>query len=288
MAAIILAWNPDRWNDWNYTAVVEHVREAGQYHGTWSVASHLSVPVGADVWLLLQGRRGRGLLGHGVVVSALLCAPQSGEAARKSTLELVITFDSLLPRGDQIAPEILRETLPEVGWDGVRSLQTVGQAAEPKIRELWLRSGPAPLPDSALPVPGTYPAWAVSKVETNRYERDPEARRACIAHYGTSCAACGFSFEVGYGDVGRGVIDVHHTVPVLQLDNNYRLDPVTDLVPLCANCHTMAHVGVTTPRSLAELRRIVAGAGFIRGHTLQPDELESQQEAQRILGPGSG
>lgn len=287
MTAIILAWNPDRWNDWNYTAVVEQVREAGEYHCTWTLPSHVSAAAGADVWLLLQGRRGRGLLGHGVVVSAQLRALQPGKAG-KPTLDLVITFDSLLPRGDQIGPEILRESLPDVGWDGIRGLQAVGQAAEPKVRELWLRSGPGPLPDSGLPVPGTYPAWAVSKVETNRYERDPAARRACIAHYGTNCAACGFSFEVAYGDVGRGFIDVHHTVPVSHLDNNYRLDPVTDLVPLCANCHAMAHIGVTTPRSLAELRRIVAGAGFIRGHTLQPEELESQQEAQRILGPGSG
>ncbi len=71
MTAIILAWNPDRWNDWNYTAVVEQVREAGQYHATWTIAGNVSVAAGADVWLLLQGRRGRGLLGHGVIVSTL-------------------------------------------------------------------------------------------------------------------------------------------------------------------------------------------------------------------------
>lgn len=288
MTAIILAWNPDRWNDWNYTAVVEQVREAGQYHAIWTIAGHVSVPAGADVWLLLQGRRGRGLLGHGVIVSTLSSATQPGEAARAPSAQLVITFDSLLPRGDQISPEILRETIPEVGWDGVRGVQAVGPGAEPRIRELWLRSGPALFPDPALPVPGTYPAWAVSRVDANRYERDPDARRACIAHYGTSCAACGFSFEIAYGDIGRDFIDVHHTVPVSQLDENYRLDPVTDLVPLCANCHAMAHVGVTTARSLSELRQLLGRAGFMRGRALSPEELESQQEAHRILGPGPG
>jgi 5-methylcytosine-specific restriction protein A len=49
----------------------------------------------------------------------------------------------------------------------------------------------------------------------------------------------------------------------------------------------MTHAGVTTPRSLSELRRIIAGAGFIRGRTLQPEELESQRDALRILGAGS-
>jgi 5-methylcytosine-specific restriction protein A len=287
MTAIILAWNPDRWNDWNYTAVVEQVRGAGQYHATWTIAGDAILPAGADAWLLLQGRRGRGLLGHGMIVATLSNATQPSEAARKPTTQLVITFDSLLPLGDQISPDILRDSVPEVGWDGVRGVQAVGPAVEPRIRELWLRSGPVLLSDPALPVPGTYPAWAVSKVEANRFERDPEARRACIAHYGTSCAACGFSFEIAYGDIGRDFIDVHHTVPVSQLNENYRLDPVTDLVPLCANCHAMAHVGVTAARSLAELRRLLGSAGFMRGRALSPEELESQQEAQRILGPGS-
>ncbi|MCY1245643.1 hypothetical protein D9M72_588080 [compost metagenome] len=136
-----------------------------------------------------------------------------------------------------------------------------------------------------MPVPGTYPTWAVSKVEVNRYERNPEARRACIAHYGTSCAACGFSFEIAYGDAGREFIDVHHTTPVSLLDSSYRLDPVTDLVPLCSNCHAMAHLGVTTPRTLPELRRMLAGAGFMQGRAVSPGELESHQEALRLLGP---
>ena len=36
----------------------------------------------------------------------------------------------------------------------------------------------------------------------NVYERNPEARRACIDHYGTSCAACGLRFEDMYVPVG--------------------------------------------------------------------------------------
>jgi 5-methylcytosine-specific restriction protein A len=121
----------------------------------------------------------------------------------------------------------------------------------------------------------------------NRYERDPEARRACIAHFGTNCAACGFSFEIAYGEAGREFIDVHHTVPVSLLGDSYRLDPITDLVPLCANCHSMAHIGVTTPRTLSELRQMLAGAGYLRGQTLAPGELESRNEALRILGPAN-
>lgn len=288
MTAIILAWNPDRWNAWNYTSVVEQVSESGQYLGQWSVGRRRSVPAGADVWLLLQGRRGRGLLGHGTVISEEpFPGPHFADPGTSSML-VRIAFDSLLVRGDQIAPEVLKEAVPEVRWDGVRgSGLTINPSAESKVRDLWREFGPTQISDPTQPVPGTYPGWAVSRVEMNRYERSPEARRACIAHHGTSCAACGFSFEVAYGEIGRDFIAVHHIVPASQLSTNYQLDPVTDLVPLCANCHAMTHAGVTAPRSLSELRRIMAGAGYMRGRTLQPEELESQRDALRILGAGS-
>ena len=285
MTAIFLVWNPDRWNDWNYTSVVEQVRETGQFHGQWDVARPAGIPAGADAWLLLRGKNGRGLLGHGTVIPVQPCAGAAAAAAGTASTQLIVAFDSLLPLGDQVAPEVLRDNVPEVHWNVVRSGQSIEPSAEARIRDLWQVEGPAPIPESALPVPGTYPAWAVSTVAMNRYERNPEARRACIAHYGTICAACGFSFEIAYGETGRDFIDVHHTVPASQLDSNYRLDPVTDLVPLCANCHAMAHIGATTPRSLSELRQLLAGAGFMRGRTLSPGELESQHEAQRILGP---
>lgn len=118
----------------------------------------------------------------------------------------------------------------------------------------------------------------------NRYEEDEEARRACLARHGTSCAACGFSFEQKYGEAGTDFIQVHHIVPVAQLGSGYQLDPITDLVPLCANCHAMAHLGVGTPRTVAELRRIIGEAGYLRGSTISPEELEAQREARRILG----
>ena len=132
-------------------------------------------------------------------------------------------------------------------------------------------------------MPGTVPAAAVTRVEVNQYEHSPDARRVCVAHHGTSCAVCGFSFEIAYGEIGKDFIPVHHLVPVSQLGSAYELDPITDLVPLCANCHAMAHHGVRTPRSVAELRRIMAAAGFLTGQSVTPEQLQAQQDARRIL-----
>jgi 5-methylcytosine-specific restriction protein A len=289
MTAIFLVWNQDREDDWNYTSLVEQVQETGQSHKEWRVAGAAGIAAaGSDAWLLLRGKHWRGLLGHGVVISAEPCAgPRSGIAGAPSS-RLIVAFDSLLPLGDQLGPELLSVNLPAVVWDDLRNGQAMDPAAEARIRDLWRLEGPAPIPETTFPLPGSYPSWAVSTVVVNRYERDPEARRACIAHYGTSCAACGFSFEIVYGEAGRDFIDVHHTVPVSMLDSNYLLDPVTDLVPLCANCHAMAHIGVSAPRALSELRQMLAGAGFMRGQTLRPAEVESQNEALRILGPARG
>ncbi|WP_373427346.1 HNH endonuclease [Arthrobacter globiformis] len=168
-----------------------------------------------------------------------------------------VEFDALLPLGEQIDPAVLKQAVPGVPWDALfESGRTVAPSEEPKLRALWGELGPEQS-DPAHAVPGTYPEGAASRVEVNRYERSTDARRDCIKHRGTTCEACGFSFEAVYGGIGKDFIHVHHIVPISQLGTDYRLDPVQDLVPLCANCHAMAHRGVSTPRSVAELKAII-------------------------------
>jgi hypothetical protein len=94
------------------------------------------------------------------------------------------------------------------------------------------------------------------KVLVNRYERDRDARDACIAHYGTACSVCEMEFSKTYGELGDGFIHVHHHVLVSSRGKRYRVDPVEDLIPVCPNCHAMLHMG-TTPPSINKLRQIV-------------------------------
>ena len=120
-------------------------------------------------------------------------------------------------------------------------------------------------------------------VDVNRYEHNQDARRVCLAFHGTACAACGFSFEAVYGDIGTGFIDVHHVVPPAMLGSGYQLDPVADLVPLCPNCHAMIHRGVGSPRTVSELRNIISAAGHIRGEVVSERALQAQEDSRRIL-----
>lgn len=89
--------------------------------------------------------------------------------------------------------------------------------------------------------PDEYKEGRVSYVHAVGYERNQDARKACIAHYGCKCAICGFDFEKVYGEIGKDFIEVHHIVPVHERKGEYKVDPIRDLRPLCSNCHSMIH-----------------------------------------------
>jgi 5-methylcytosine-specific restriction protein A len=82
-----------------------------------------------------------------------------------------------------------------------------------------------------------------SKIERliNVYERNPVARKHCIETYGCICRVCGFNFESKYGEIGKNFIHVHHIKPLAEIKENYIIDPIKDLVPVCPNCHAMLH-----------------------------------------------
>jgi len=81
----------------------------------------------------------------------------------------------------------------------------------------------------------------VRQILVNVHERSLYARDSCIKHHGAACKVCGFNFEDIYGEIGKDFIHVHHLRPLKGIDARYQVDPEKDLVPLCANCHAMAH-----------------------------------------------
>ena len=104
--------------------------------------------------------------------------------------------------------------------------------------------------------PEGLPEGAKTTVVVNRYERNRFNRAACIDIHGDSCKVCGFNFGDIYGELGRGFIHVHHITPVSMLGENYQVNPATDLVPLCPNCHAMIHQH-NPPLDTQELIRII-------------------------------
>lgn len=101
------------------------------------------------------------------------------------------------------------------------------------------------------------PEGAVMRVTVNRYERSAANRMACIAHFGLSCQACGMDFEERYGELGADFITVHHRTPVSQMGEGYVVNPITDLVPVCPNCHAMLHRR-DPPIAVEDLRSMIS------------------------------
>ena len=98
----------------------------------------------------------------------------------------------------------------------------------------------------------------MQRISVNRYERDPEARRRCLEHYGFDCYVCEFNFERVYGHGGRSLIHVHHLRPLSEISREYRLDPVKDMRPVCPNCHAMIH-RKSPPYSIEERIELLHG-----------------------------
>lgn len=89
-----------------------------------------------------------------------------------------------------------------------------------------------------------------------RYERDPKLRAAALAIHGYSCAACGFNFEEFYGEYGKGFIHIHHIEPLFSVGEQ-TVNPETDLVPLCANCHAITHRKKDKTLTVDDIKRMI-------------------------------
>jgi 5-methylcytosine-specific restriction enzyme A len=95
-------------------------------------------------------------------------------------------------------------------------------------------------------------------IRQTTYERNDEARSACIRHYDSTycCMICDMNFAQKYGPkLGEKFIHVHHINPISN-GGPRKVNPTTDLIPVCPNCHAMLHQE-TPPIQPAQLRKII-------------------------------
>lgn len=159
------------------------------------------------------------------------------ELTRESAalLDRIIAATDRLPRTGQVV------TVTDELLDGGQAVASPGEFR---------------LPDE-VPPGGAYSEGGVSRVEVNRYERDPQARLACIAAHGTACCVCGFRFGAVYGPEAGGYIHVHHLRPLAESGGVRAVDPVADLRPVCPNCHAVLHLGGGC-RTIEDVRQLLA------------------------------
>ena len=100
------------------------------------------------------------------------------------------------------------------------------------------------------------------QMNLTKKERNPKLRKKCIDYYKSlwggriHCICCGFDFGKAYGDIGEDYIEVHHVNPHYAQEGEHMVDPVSELIPLCSNCHSMIHrvPGLGACMTLKELK----------------------------------
>lgn len=261
----------------SYTDAVERVSSRGSLHLEWSMGSLGNLPPRSDVWLLMRtdAPQADGIVGHGITTTA-----PYREDPGASGYVVQIDFDVLLPPGDGLLLATISDRFPDYSWPFKAPLSFPADH-ESGLRELWagLR---VHYGLGVTPLPGALPATALARTLANRYEHDAEAVRIAVAHHGTACRVCGFDFQVTYGPAGADLVAMHHVVPPSHLNAGYRLDPIADLIPLCGNCHLIAHQRQPDPFLVSELRELIAGAGHLTGAVMTDQQLEAEEAAARL------
>jgi len=90
---------------------------------------------------------------------------------------------------------------------------------------------------------------------SKKLERSQSARKRAVELHGLNCCVCDFNFEVVYGDTGKGYIHIHHLIPVSVAGYN-EINPETDLVPVCPNCHAIIHTQ-SPPISIQKMKELL-------------------------------
>lgn len=108
------------------------------------------------------------------------------------------------------------------------------------------------------------PEGAKKTIYVNTYERNQQAKKICIEHYGTVCQICGFDFKEKYGKIGEGFIEAHHRIPLSEIGKSYELDPINDLILVCSNCHSMLHRTRDKTLEVDELKEMIENKNLSR------------------------
>ena len=100
---------------------------------------------------------------------------------------------------------------------------------------------------------------AITRSLVKRRERNPRNRLLCIRLHGEACGACGLEPRKRYGEFGS-IVEVHHLEPLANLKAPKPYDPATDLIPLCPNCHRVAHTRRPEPWTVDDIRSMLEAA----------------------------
>lgn len=248
----LFTWNPVKWQWTDLQDSIDHLEKIGYFEGRWSCSNSKNIKKGDRVFLVRLKQEPKGLMGSGYAKSSPYAAPHWDGTPGKSTHYIDIEFDILIdPASNSIFGKDLLEMIDQKNlqqWFPQQSGIAIKDEIIDELEASWFDFitknkliGNSFLSNDVTEVVESYTEGKSKELLQTRYERNPQARKMCLAHYGYSCQICDFNFEYYFGEVGRGFIHVHHINPIATIGQEYKIDPKNDLIPVCPNCHAMIH-----------------------------------------------
>lgn len=265
MSSYLLTWNPKEWPQEKFDEYFDKFKLGETLR--WSCGNTKKIAKGDSFYLLKQGKGNKGIIGSGIVCQTpYVAAHYQAKMADngKTALYVDIKFEYLSHPNKSIPisrDELNSPALSCSIWDVRGSGKSIPIEIESELKKIWLaRLGlidfitPDEVLDDAI-FEGVKKTLIV-----NAYERNPEARNRCLEKWGYNCFVCGFHFELYYGILGKNCMHVHHLTPLSAIGEEYEIDPINELRPVCPNCHYMLHQE-TPPLTIEQLKDLVSQYG---------------------------
>lgn len=264
MNTYILLWNPKRWNWDTIEQDIEQADLTGRCSQRWSCGNIKSIQPGDRIFLLRLGTEPRGLVAAGFATSKPF-VEKHWETQDRDAYYITLDFEIILNADKEpiLTVEMLslRKILQEQNWSPQSSLSVKPEVVD-ELEAVWsdFLTSQNIRHDRFFPVDNgsqkTFTEGQPNIVLLTKYERNQDAREACLKQYGYTCSICGFNFEDFYGPVGKELIHIHHLIKVADFKNEHDIDPINDLRPVCPNCHSVIHKR-KIPYSIDEVKEFI-------------------------------
>jgi 5-methylcytosine-specific restriction protein A len=254
MSSFLLTWNPDRFDSWDDLSwMLQHRRSQ------WSCGSRKTLPKGSRVYLLRQGSEPRGIVASGVTTRDVYSDTHWDPARRKKRQRanyIDVGFDVVLgPDPAAFLPVARLKTgkLRSVNWRTQMSGIQIHPEAAAELERVWAQFNRS---ERRRFFERPIKALENTLTEVKRYvrKRDRALRERAIVEARGICEAC----DVYFGDILNGIglraLQVHHRRQLAASDHP-RINGLSDLAVVCANCHAMIHADSQRAMPVEKLRR---------------------------------
>jgi 5-methylcytosine-specific restriction protein A len=242
MSTFLFLYNPLNWKWDKIEEAIQKVEKEGSISDSWTCMS--KKPKNGDKFFLMQvgQQKNNGIFGSGSI-DRLEEDVAEGVINHGLTNRAYIKINILLnPNEKKLDENTLKNKFPNTRWTPPRSGNEIDSNIVDDLENLWVEfvNNSKAYIETGF-INKEYLEGNSQQRLFTVYERNSEARQACIDHYGYDCQICGTNLEKIYGEVGKDFIHVHHIDFFSNFTEEHKIDPIKDLITICPNCHAMLH-----------------------------------------------